>query len=91
MLKQKDFVLLNVHIPYEGEIQGTDAFVPYTQVDARAPRLFPDRRARIVVYCQTGRMSTIAADALVRLGYTRVIHLDGGMVAWQRAGFALRR
>jgi rhodanese-related sulfurtransferase len=36
-------------------------------------------------------MSAIAAEALIRLGYTRVFNLDGGMVAWQRVGYPLRR
>ena len=90
MLQRKDFTLVNVHIPYEGEIQATDAFVPYTEAAAKVPRLVPNRQAKIVVYCQSGRMSAIAADALVRLGYTRVFNLEGGMVAWKRAGYAVR-
>ena len=32
MLASKTFFLLNVHVPYEGEIEGTDANVPYDQV-----------------------------------------------------------
>lgn len=87
----KEFQLVNVHVPYAGEIERTDAFVPYTEVAARAPRLWPDRRAKLVVYCQTGRMSAIAAEALVRLGYRDVLDLEGGMVAWERAGFSLAR
>jgi len=31
-------------------------------------------------------MSEIAATALAGLGYTRVAHLGGGMIAWQEAG-----
>lgn len=34
-------------------------------------------------------MSAIAAEALVRLGYRNVVDLEGGMVAWQRAGYPL--
>ena len=30
MLEHKDFLLVNVHIPYEGEISQTDLFVPYS-------------------------------------------------------------
>lgn len=91
MLRRKDFLLVNVHIPYAGAIEETDVFVPYTEVEARAPVVLPDRQAKVVVYCQTGRMSAIAADALVRMGYTDVVNLDGGMVAWDRAGYPLRR
>jgi rhodanese-related sulfurtransferase len=35
-------------------------------------------------------MSEIAAQALVRLGYRSVYNLDGGVVAWQEAGFEVR-
>lgn len=89
MLQRKDFQLVNVHVPYAGEIEGTDALVPYTDVEARALRLWPEKSTKLVVYCQTGRMSVIAAEALVRLGYTNVLNLAGGMVAWQRAGYPL--
>ena len=91
MSNPKEFQLINVHVPYAGEIERTDAFVPYTEITAQAPRRWPDRRAKLVVYCQTGRMSAIAAEALVRLGYRDVLELEGGMAAWQRAGFALTR
>ncbi len=89
MLRQKDFTLINVHVPYAGEISRTDAFIPYTEVEAKLPRLLANKRAKIVVYCQTGRMSEIAADVLVRLGYTNVFNLQGGMVAWRQAGYPL--
>jgi len=89
ILQQKDFTLINVHIPYAGEIRGTEAFIPYTDAGTKVPRILPDRRVKIVLYCQTGRMSAIAGEVLVRLGYANVLNLEGGMVAWRQAGYPL--
>jgi len=90
MLERKDFLFLNAHIPYEGEIDKTDASIPFDKVDQQI-HLFPaNKDAKIVLYCMSGRMSGIAADTLVRLGYTNVSHLEGGMIAWRKAGYALK-
>ena len=89
MLESKDFPLINVHIPYEGEIEGTDLFIPYNEIESNLDRLPADKDTRLVVYCRSGSMSAIAARTLVRLGYTDVWNLDGGMIAWQQAGYSL--
>jgi len=87
MLAQKAFTFVNVHIPYEGEIAQTDVHVPYDQVAQLIARFPADRNAKIVLYCRTGHMSRIAAEALVRLGYTNVWDLVGGFEGWKGAGF----
>jgi rhodanese-related sulfurtransferase len=81
----KDFTLVNVHIPFEGDLPKTDLAIPYDQIAAHLGQL-PGRDAKIVVYCRSGRMSDIAGRRLVELGYTRVYDLAGGMLAWEAGG-----
>lgn len=89
MLEKKDFPLINVHVPYEGEIAGTDLFLPFDRIEAKLAELPADRKAKLVLYCRSGSMSATAARALVRLGYTDVWNLDGGMIAWKQTGHPL--
>src|SRR3989338_10108036 len=87
MLKQKDFFFANVHIPYEGEIKNTDAFIPYDKIADNLDKLPADKNAKIVLYCRSGRMSEIAARELSQLGYTQITHLSGGMIYWEKDGY----
>jgi rhodanese-related sulfurtransferase len=50
------------------------------------PELDPSRR--VILYCASGGRSALAADLLMRMGYADVAHLDGGVKAWQAAGYA---
>src|SRR3989337_3530502 len=77
MLESKDFLFVNTHIPYEGEIGGTDAFIPYDELEQYADQLPADKEARIVLYCRSGATSEIAATALAEQGYSNIYELDG--------------
>lgn len=82
-------VTINVHVPYEGDIAGTDLTIPFDQIEAQIDQLPTPRSAPLAVYCRTGRMSTIAATTLAQLGYQDVVELAGGMQAWQQSGRTL--
>ena len=88
-MTSKDFTLLNVKTPYIGEISGTDLYIPYTQLAARASELPADKTTKIVVYCRSGNESAIASQTLLDLGYTNIQNLDGGMNAWTASGRSL--
>ncbi|MGE0532098.1 MAG: rhodanese-like domain-containing protein [Hyphomonadaceae bacterium] len=57
------------------------------QLELRVNEAFPDPTVRIVTYCEVGKISTLAAATLRRMGFTRVLALDGGMKAWREKGF----
>lgn len=55
--------------------------IPVESLSDSKPELLPDTNALIIVYCQTGSRSEIAAKKLIALGYTSVYDL-GGIVDW---------
>src|SRR5215216_853064 len=91
MLKNKDFIFINVHIPFAGNIANTDVSIPYDQMEQNLSRLPADKNAKIVLYCRSGHMGQIAAEKLVSLGYTNVGNLKGGMIDWEKEGFDLEK
>lgn len=80
---------INVHVPFEGSIEGTDASIPFDQISTETARLPADRGTPLAIYCRSGRMSAIAAAKIAGMGYRDVVELRGGMEAWAHAGLAL--
>jgi glyoxylase-like metal-dependent hydrolase (beta-lactamase superfamily II)/rhodanese-related sulfurtransferase len=63
--------------------------IPRGQLELRVNQDFPDPTQRIVVCCEFGKISTLAAATLRQLGFVRTAALDGGMTAWRESGFAV--
>jgi len=89
MLGSKDFTLVNVHIPYAGEIPQTDLFVPFNALEENKEKLPQDKSTKIVLYCRSGGMSAAASQKLLELGYKYIFDVKGGMNAWSGAGYKL--
>lgn len=85
-MESKDFFLLDVHIPEQDHIEGTDAFIPFTDVEDRLSELPSDKNEEIVVYCRSGSMSQVAAQTLIDNGYENVSFLEGGKNEYDELG-----
>ncbi len=86
----KGFVLVDVRSPEEhasGMIPGTDLNIAFRDMKARHREMGAQLEDHIVVYCQSGHRSNIAAETLADLGYTHVYNVVGSMNAWTEAGF----
>ena len=85
--RRESFVLVNTHIPFEGDIPDTDLSIPYNEISDYLDQLPSDKDAEIVLHCRSDGMSRAAAETLAELGYTNLKNLDGGFNAWVDAGF----
>ena len=65
----------------QGHIPGA-ILIPYGEIADRAEKELPDKDQLILVYCRSGRRSKIAAEELVKLGYTNVKEF-GGIIDWE--------
>lgn len=65
----------------EGHIPGA-VLIPEYEIADRAEKELPDKDQLILVYCRSGRRSKIAAEELVKLGYTNVKEF-GGIIDWK--------
>ena len=65
----------------QGHIPGA-IMIPEYEIAERAEKELPDKNQLILVYCRSGRRSKIAAEELVKLGYTNVKEF-GGIIDWE--------
>ena len=89
MLENKDFTMINVHIPWQGNIPKTDLQLAYDQIEQNQDQLPVDKGAKIMIYCLTSGMAKTAVNSLLGMGYTNLWMLEGGTTAWEEAGFSL--
>ncbi len=87
----EDVTLVDVREPYEyeaGHIEDA-LLMPLANVVALAADLPKDQPVYVV--CRSGNRSLQASNALVDAGFQDVRNVDGGMIAWEAAGFDVVR
>ena len=86
-------VLVDVREDHERELgmaQGALG-VARAELEAAPHQYLPGPDAEIVLICQTGGRSMLAAEQLLRRGYLRVFSVRGGTLMWQAEGLPLTR
>jgi rhodanese-related sulfurtransferase len=63
--------------------------VPLSRLELRFASLVPRRGTRIVLCDDADDLAERAAEILRQAGYTDLSYLDGGVAAWEKAGFEL--
>ncbi len=91
MLEDKDFLLINTNPPFYAKIESTDDHLPLDSPTDWIERYPADQDTKIVLYCHSGYTSLYAARELQNEGYTQVFNLEGGITAWEAAGFPVIR
>jgi glyoxylase-like metal-dependent hydrolase (beta-lactamase superfamily II)/rhodanese-related sulfurtransferase len=91
--RPNDLVVLDVREKgaYDGGHIPGARHLPRGQIELRVNEAFPDPTLRIVVACEFGKISTLAAATLRELGFMRAVALDGGMKAWREGGHPLEQ
>jgi molybdopterin/thiamine biosynthesis adenylyltransferase/rhodanese-related sulfurtransferase len=84
-------VLIDVRADHEralGMAEGARG-IERTLLEAAAQTHLPDRAAEVLLICQSGQRSRLAAQALALQGYGNLASVDGGTSAWQAAGLPM--
>ncbi|MBI5867190.1 MAG: rhodanese-like domain-containing protein [candidate division Zixibacteria bacterium] len=85
-----NLLLVDVRTPEEWQavrVQGIKKFIEHTEIAERKADFPADSATPIYLICRSGHRSTLAGDALAKLGYQRLFSVKGGTNAWVAAGF----
>lgn len=79
-----DYVIIDARTQEEYDIAHIEGaiMIPETEIAAEIEAIVPDKSTLILVYCRSGRRSKIAAEEMVKLGYTNVYEF-GGIYDWE--------
>ncbi len=82
LISDESVFVIDVHIPEQEHIPGTDAVIPYNEIEKYVSELPKNKRTKIAIYCRSGSMSAESSQTLVSMGYKNVYNLEGGRNAY---------
>jgi rhodanese-related sulfurtransferase len=65
--------------------------VPAADLEAQADSLKKWRDKNVITYCDSGTNGASAARSLIKLGFTKVFNLQGGLNAWVKDNLPLTK
>jgi rhodanese-related sulfurtransferase len=90
---KEEFLLIDVREDYEwvaGRIPGA-IHLSKGIIERDIEEKCPNRGTEILLYCGGGYRSALVADNLQKMGYQRVVSVDGGFRGWAAAGFPVEK
>jgi rhodanese-related sulfurtransferase len=70
----------------QGHIPGA-INIPRGLLEFKIADQVPDKNAKIVMYCKSGGRASLACCSLEPMGYKNVVSIQGGWLAWSKAGY----
>ncbi|MFO7664094.1 MAG: rhodanese-like domain-containing protein [Chloroflexota bacterium] len=91
LMNDPEVFLIDVREPYEyeaGHIPGI-TLIPMGDVASRLNEIPTDKE--VIITCRSGNRSGQVADYLRAQGFTNVHNMEGGILAWEAAGFEVEQ
>jgi rhodanese-related sulfurtransferase len=91
LLDKGGYLFLDCREPKEfkmGHIPGA-INIPRGVMEFKIAKQVPDKNAQVILYCKSGGRGCLATCTLCRMGYQNVKNMDGGWLAWEKAGYPI--
>ena len=89
--EKQNALILDVRTPgeiAEGYLEGA-VNIDFSDAEFKNNIQKLDKSKPVLVYCRSGRRSATTMNYMRDMGFAEVYNLDGGIIAWTKAGFSI--